>query len=109
LKIKLGEIIMNNRLDTEKKIFEKMVLIYCKKKHKYDSACMDCREIIKYGHNKINNCIHGKEKPFCSKCTVHCYEKNIKEKVKDIMIFSGPRIFFYHPIVSLKHFLSSLS
>lgn len=99
---------MSNRLKKEKKVFEKMVLIYCKKKHQDNYPCIDCREIIKYGHDKINKCIHGEEKPFCSKCNVHCYEKNMQKKVKDIMRFSGPRIIFYHPIVSLKHLLSSL-
>ncbi len=73
---------MNNRLNTEKKIFEKMVFIYCKNKHKDNPPCIDCREVIKYGHDKINSCIHGVEKPFCSKCTVHCYEKNMKKKGK---------------------------
>lgn len=97
-----------SRLDTEKKVFEKMVFIYCENKHEGNSPCLECSEIIDYGLKKIDNCIYGENKPFCSKCNIHCYEENMKKKVKDIMRYSGPRIFFYHPIVSLKHLLSTL-
>ncbi|MBG0765596.1 MAG: nitrous oxide-stimulated promoter family protein, partial [Tissierellales bacterium] len=42
------------------------------------------------------------------KCSIHCYEKNVQKKVKEIMRYSGPRIIFYHPITSLKHLISSI-
>ncbi len=99
---------MNNRLNTEKKVFKKMVLIYCKNKHQKNTPCSECREIIEYGIEKIDNCFYAEKKPFCSKCSIHCYNKNMQKKVKDIMRFSGPRIIFYHPFISLKHLFSSL-
>src|SRR6056297_90918 len=99
---------MTNRLEMEKKVLRKMVHIYCRGNHSKNSPCSECMEVINYGLNKIDSCIYGINKPFCSKCTIHCYEENMKKKVKDIMRYSGPRIIFYHPIISLKHFLSSI-
>lgn len=99
---------MKNRLEKEKVIFEKMILIYCKNNHKENHPCSQCIDIINYGKNKINNCPFDNSKPFCSKCSIHCYEKNVQKKVKEIMRYSGPRIIFYHPITSLKHLISSI-
>ena len=42
-------------------------------------------------------------KIFCSVCPSHCYKKDMREKIREIMIFSSKRIIFYHPILTLKH------
>jgi len=99
---------MTKRLKIEKKVFEKMVLIYCKNNHQKKPPCDNCKEILKYGLGKIENCYYGENKPFCSKCKIHCYKDDMKKKVKEIMRYSGPRIFFYHPLISLKHLISSI-
>jgi hypothetical protein len=101
-------IFLKSRLNTEKKVFRDMVVLYCKKNHTVNSPCEECKKIIDYGFKKIEICPYGESKPFCSKCSIHCYEKNMQKKVKEIMRYSGPRIIFYHPIASLKHLISSI-
>jgi hypothetical protein len=46
-------------------------------------------------------------KTFCSNCKVHCYKPEMREKIKEIMRFSGPRMIFYHPIMAIRHLIES--
>jgi hypothetical protein len=46
-------------------------------------------------------------KTFCSNCKVHCYKPEMREKIREIMRFSGPRMIFYHPIMAIRHLIES--
>ena len=71
-----------NRIDKEKEIITLMIKLYCKKKHGGSSGEL-CNE--------------------CKKCTIHCYKKDMREKVKEVMKFSGPRILIYNPKEYIRH------
>lgn len=43
------------------------------------------------------------KKSFCSKCPIHCYKKDMKVKIKDVMKSSGPRLIIYSPMQFIKH------
>lgn len=96
------------RIEKEKQTIELMINIYCKKKHKHkdkDKLCDQCQELLEYAHKRLDFCKFGNEKSFCSKCQIHCYKKDMKSKVKDVMRFSGPRLMIYSPIQFIKHIL----
>ena len=38
--------------------------------------------------------VHG-DKDICSACKVHCYSKEMQEKIKEVMKYAGPRMLFY--------------
>ena len=42
-------------------------------------------------------------KSFCSACPVHCYSHEMREKVREVMRWSGPRMLLYHPLMTLHH------
>lgn len=46
-------------------------------------------------------------KTFCSNCKVHCYKPDMREKIREVMRFSGPRMLFYHPIMAIRHVMES--
>ncbi len=46
------------------------------------------------------------EKTKCHKCPVHCYSQDMREKIREVMRFSGPRMMFYHPLEALRYILS---
>ncbi len=94
----------------EIEVIETMIRIYCKKKHGYKKElCSDCQELFDYALFRQSKCPFKDEKPFCSNCKIHCYKPDMKEKIKDVMRFSGPRMVLYHPIVAIKHVLQSHS
>ena len=46
------------------------------------------------------------KKSTCSRCPIHCYKKDMKEKIKDVMKFSGPRLIIYKPSEVIRHALN---
>jgi hypothetical protein len=46
-------------------------------------------------------------KTFCSNCKVHCYKPEMREKIREVMRFSGPRMIFHHPITAIRHVMES--
>ena len=46
-------------------------------------------------------------KTFCSNCKVHCYKPEMREKIRDVMRFSGPRMLFVHPVAAIRHVMET--
>ncbi|MCB8999462.1 MAG: nitrous oxide-stimulated promoter family protein [Bacteroidales bacterium] len=95
-----------NKFSWEKDTIQKMISLYCRKKHNTakGSLCSDCESLYNYALQRIDKCPFGYEKPRCSQCTVHCYKKSQRERIKEVMRFSGPRMLWYFPGTSLKYY-----
>lgn len=93
------------RVEREKRVIKLMIEIYCHKLHQHKSLglCEECQELLEYAHKRLNFCKFGDEKTTCQKCPIHCYKKDMKQKVKDVMRFSGPRVLIYAPIEFFHH------
>ena len=81
-----------NSEKTEKKMHDelqavtRMIEIYCRGKHGHNTAlCKDCQKLM------------------------DCYSPDMRVKIKEVMRYSGPRIMFYHPVMCIKHALTSLT
>ena len=90
-----------------------MVSMYCKANHteryiEKNRVCRDCFEVEQYSLSKLETCPFGSRKPNCPKCPVHCYSKEMRERISTIMRYSGPRMVFKHPVLSSYHMLNSL-
>lgn len=84
-----------------------MVDVYCKKKHKRKQRCPQCQELLDYAVKRIELCPFMETKTFCSSCKVHCYQKEKREQVREVMRFSGPWMLFYHPITAISHVINT--
>lgn len=94
----------------EQRIVEEMITLYCRKNHQTSSAkglCPECDALCEYAKKRSEQCPFMEEKTFCSNCSVHCYQPRMREKIRQVMIFSGPRMLLYHPIMALWHLISS--
>ena len=88
----------------EKNVISCMVAIYCQGHHNSrKELCENCLELMKYIDNRLDKCPFGNKKTFCSNCSLHCYNKEMMVKVKDVMRYSGPRMILYHPVVAFQH------
>ena len=98
---------MMTKIEREKQTIKIMVEIYCKKKHGCkNELCGECQEFLEYAHKRLSFCKFGEEKSTCSRCPIHCYKKDMKAKVKEIMRFSGPRMILYKPSEVIRHALN---
>lgn len=101
--------------EEEKAVVGKMINIYCRANHYCKSnhggkkgLCDECEELLNYAMMRIDKCPFTETKTFCASCKVHCYKPEMQEKIRQVMRFSGPRMIFYHPIMTLKHGLDTL-
>jgi len=97
------------RIVREKKTIEVMVGMYCNKYHGTDDeSCPDCSELLDYTASRLDKCPLQENKPTCAKCPIHCYKPSMREKVRSVMRYSGPRLILRHPVLALFHFTDSL-
>ena len=84
-----------------------MISLYCKKNHNQD-MCPSCLELLNYAKERVDKCPRKAEKTFCASCPTHCYKKEMREEIKKVMRFSGPRMIFYNPSMAISHIKDTL-
>ena len=72
---------------------------------------MDCARSVKNSET-MPQCVwinvrFMETKTFCSNCRVHCYKPQMREEIRNVMRFAGPRMLFYHPIMAIRHVITS--
>lgn len=92
--------------ESEKRVVSKMIKIYCKANHNTTQhLCTECGLLDSYAMKRLENCPFGDNKPTCSTCTIHCYKRDMRLQIKEVMRFSGPRMILKHPIATIHHFI----
>ena len=113
-----------SKIETEKCTVAAMIALYCRGKgHGVYSdvsasktlsskrttsssspfLCPECSELLHYAHQRLERCRFGEEKPSCTRCPVHCYRKDMRERIRQIMRYSGPRMLLHDPIMAIRH------
>ena len=125
-----------NRIDWEKRTVRHMIELWCRKNHGGKACrekgsmgggqvsqggqgshecqvghggpglCGECRELLEYSLARLEHCKFGNTKTKCHKCPVHCYRPDMREKIRTVMRFSGPRMLLYHPLEALRYLFS---
>ena len=78
----------------------------CQVGHGGPGLCGDFRELLEYSLARLEHCKFGNAKTKCHKCPVHCYRPDMREKIRTVMRFSGPRMLLYHPLEALRYLFS---
>ena len=91
--------------EKEKKLIPVMIKKYCHGKHgtRGEGLCEDCRALTEYALFRLEKCPFKVNKKFCSFCKIHCYKPDMREKIKDVMKWAGPRMIFTHPVFAMGH------
>ena len=98
---------MQSKREREKETVSLMIAIYCGKKHGRKTLCPQCAALEAYARQRSDNCPFMETKTFCSNCKVHCYKSDMREKIREVMRFSGPRMIFHHPVMAIRHVIES--
>ena len=94
-----------NRIENEKKTVGMMVRLYCRRYEGNKELCQDCSQLLSYAVTRLGRCRFGDEKPTCKKCPIHCYKPDMREKMRRVMRWAGPRMMLYHPVEAIKHLI----
>ncbi len=91
--------------EREKRMVGEMIALWCRAKHgtRGGELCPECAELAAYARRRSDRCPFMEEKTFCSNCRVHCYRPAMREKIREVMRFAGPRMIFHHPVAALRH------
>jgi hypothetical protein len=96
----------STRINREKETVKTMIKLYCTDHHTLTlELCRDCDELLQYAHTRLELCKFGENKGVCADCSIHCYKKEMREKIQGIMRYSGPRMVFSHPMMALQHII----
>jgi hypothetical protein len=96
---------MHPRLARELRTVKAMIRIFCKARHRGSDLCEQCAELAEYAERRLVSCPFQEHKATCGKCTVHCYKAEMREKIIEVMRFSGPRMIFRHPFLATAHLI----
>jgi len=95
-----------SRTEREKRTVGIMIKMFCDHNHdKKGSLCSKCDELTDFANDRINRCVFQEDKPVCSECQIHCYHHDMREKIKTVMRFAGPRMIYRHPIIGIRHLI----
>ena len=101
------------RLDDKKrkdiKVLSQFIAIYCREHHRTEVRdafpvkderlsnslgrkdlilCKDCSKLLNHGIVKLLLCPYD-PKPTCKKCEKHCYAPGYRDRIREVMRFSG--------------------
>jgi len=96
-----------SRRAREFKTIAAMLRMYCRTHHgsNYALLCHDCIELQDYARRRLERCLFGEAKPTCVNCTVHCYKAIMRERVRQVMGWAGPRMLWRHPVLAAWHLI----
>ena len=89
------------------KTIETMVRMYCRG-HRHEGRaplCSDCGALFEYATRRLQRCVFGDAKPTCANCVVHCYRADMREQMRVVMRWAGPRMMLRHPIMGIAHLI----
>lgn len=99
---------IDSKREREKEMVSQMITLYCRRNHGTKGAlCPECAALNQYARQRSDKCPFMETKTFCSNCKVHCYKPEMREKIRIVMRFSGPRMIFHHPAEAIRHVIET--
>ena len=94
-------------MQREARTIEAMIEIYCRGHHgtRGGELCAECAGLLDYAGVRLDKCPFQENKTTCTKCPVHCYKPAMRERVREVMRYAGPRMLLYHPVLAVLHLL----
>ena len=93
-----------SRISRERRTVKTMIRLYCRGSHGGSvSLCNSCDKLLGYAMERIDRCPFGEKKPTCAKCTIHCHTKDMREQIRRVMRYAGPRMPIRHPLLAIFH------
>ena len=100
---------LNNKKEKDLRVLTDFISIFCRENHRGKAKgvflikdarlrhslgnkglvlCRDCRKLLNHGIAKLLLCPYD-PKPMCKKCETHCYAPGYRERIREVMRFSG--------------------
>ncbi len=104
----------------ELQVLVAFISLYCKVHHQYQRTtlllaeidhsfrhgvqlCADCQGLLEHALEKRLKC-PLKPKPSCKRCHIHCYSKEYRARIREIMAYSGRKMILRGRLDYLWHY-----
>lgn len=94
---------LSPRVRRELRTVAAMLRLYCRRHHGARDLCLDCSQLWDYARARVESCPFCPDKPTCVQCPVHCYKASMRERIRGVMRFAGPRMLWHHPWLAILH------
>lgn len=68
--------------------------------------CAECGALLEYALQRLERCPYLERKPTCVCCPAHCYKPEMRERMRVVMRYAGPRMLKRHPVLAVAHLLA---
>lgn len=77
-------------LKKDLRILTRFVKVYCNHHHHTPKKvlCDECADLLQYAEQRREKCPYD-PKPACKVCPTHCYKPHYRQRIKEIMKYSG--------------------
>jgi predicted amidophosphoribosyltransferase len=100
---------LHPRMTREARTMEVMVAMYCHDQHgSPQGLCEECQALVEYAHGRLDKCPYQEGKTTCAKCPIHCYRPALREQMRAVMRYAGPRMLLRHPFMTVMHLWDGL-
>jgi len=93
------------RINRESHTVTAMIHLYCRAHHSSDTLCLECTVLMEDALKRLEKCPFQEGKTTCAKCSVHCFKPDMREEIKTVMRYSGPRMMYRQPIMAILHLI----
>ena len=97
----------NLRISRESRTVTVMIAGYCRAHHSREKLCVECCGLRDYALERLRKCPFGEGKTTCARCPVHCYHPEMREKIRTVMKYAGPRMICCHPLIAVRHIIDA--
>lgn len=99
----------DSRIGRETTTVKAMMDLFCADHHgSIGTLCDECSVLWEYARARLEKCPFQEGKTTCAKCPVHCYRSEMRERIRGVMVYSGPRMLWKHPVLSVLHILDGI-
>lgn len=103
----------HSRMIRERTTVEAMIHIYCGQPGHRSlgmgyGLCGECEALHDYARQRLQKCPFQEGKTTCAKCPVHCYKPDMREQIRAVMRYAGPRMLYRHPFMAVQHMIDGL-
>ncbi len=99
----------SKRMAREQRTVAAMLRLYCHAHHQpTGELCDECQALLAYAESRLQRCPYQGAKPTCARCPTHCYRRDMRQRIRAVMRYAGPRMIWHHPLLAVQHLLDGL-
>jgi len=73
----------------DRQVLQRFIDVFCRENHgPREGLCVHCAGLLAYALQRLDACPMD-PKPKCRDCPVHCYKPEHRQRIREVMKFSG--------------------